>query len=262
MPVRRVDPADISPAVTGDAPKIARASSVRPAPTSPARATISPARISSDAPFTPAAVRSRTVRAGGASAGGTCFGGYVRLTERPSIAATSESSVSSEAGPVFTTFPSRRTVIVSASASTSPRKWETRITVRPLRVRVRTMSWNRWTSIADRAAVGSSNTISSASRARARRISTCCCLASGSEPTMASAGTSRPASATRRSNRSSRRRRWTKPKRRGSVPRKTFSATVRRGTTAISWATSAIPRESASRGDRNATVSPRSASWP
>ena len=75
VPVRRVVPAVISPAVTGDAPKIARASSERPAPTRPARATISPARTSSDAPLTPAAVRSRTVSAGGASAAASCFGG-------------------------------------------------------------------------------------------------------------------------------------------------------------------------------------------
>ena len=92
---------------------------------------------------------------------------------------------------------------MSASASTSPRKWETRMTVRPPAARPRTISWNRWTSVAESAAVGSSNTISSASRASARRISTCCCFASGSDPTTASAGTSRPASATRRSNRSS-----------------------------------------------------------
>ena len=41
----------------------------------------------------------------------------------------------------------------------------------------------------------------SASRASARRISTCCCCASGSRPTIAPASRSKPASATRRSNR-------------------------------------------------------------
>ena len=72
------------------------------------------------------------------------------------MAATSVSSVSSAAALVFTTAPSRRTVMVSASASTSPSRWETRMTVRPPAARPRTISWNRWASVAESAAVGSS----------------------------------------------------------------------------------------------------------
>ena len=262
LPASAAGPARISEALTGTAPKIARATSERPAPTSPASPTISPARISSETPWTPGAVRSRTLNAMGASAVGACFGGYVRATERPSIAATSESSVSSAAGPVRTTWPSRRIVTVSASSSTSPRKCETRMTVRPPADRPLTISWKRWISNADSAAVGSSKTMSSASRASARRISTCCCAASGNAPTVAFAGTSKPAPATTRRNRSRSSRRRTKPNRRGSAPRNTFSATVRCGTSETSWATIAIPRSSAARGDPNATGSPRTCSSP
>ena len=92
---------------------------------------------------------------------------------------------------------------MSASSSTSPRKCETRMTVRPPADRPLTISWKRWISDADSAAVGSSKTMSSASRASARRISTCCCTASGNAPTVAFAGTSKPAPATTRRNRSS-----------------------------------------------------------
>ncbi len=74
-PASAADPARISEALTGTAPKMARASSERPAPTSPASPTISPARISSETPCTPGAVRSRTDSATGASAAGACFGG-------------------------------------------------------------------------------------------------------------------------------------------------------------------------------------------
>ena len=70
-------------------------------------------------------------------------------------------------------------------------------------------------------------------------------------PTTVPAWRSKPASATNRSNRSRSDPRSMKPTRRGSAPRNTFSATVSRGTRATSWATRAIPRMSASRGDRN-----------
>ena len=119
------------PAVGRSAPKIARASSVRPAPTSPARATISPAWTVRLTPSTRGACRSRTVRTAGASAGAARLGGKAAVSGRPSIAWMSESSVCSAAGAVRTTRPSRRTVTSSASASTSRRKCETSSTVRP-----------------------------------------------------------------------------------------------------------------------------------
>ena len=73
LPASAAEPARISEALTGTAPKIARATSERPAPTSPASPTISPARISSETPWTPGAVRPRTLNATGAFAVGACF---------------------------------------------------------------------------------------------------------------------------------------------------------------------------------------------
>ena len=105
------------------APKIARASSVRPAPTRPAMPTTSPARTSNDAFATPAALRSLTVSTTERLRRGR-FGGNVVVRGRPSIASTSVASVSSDVGDVRMTLPSRRTVTVSASSSTSRRKWE------------------------------------------------------------------------------------------------------------------------------------------
>ena len=131
------------------------------------------------------------------------------------------------------------------------------MTVCPRARSVRTTSCSRSISVADRLAVGSSKTIRSASRARARRISTCCCWASGSRPTIDPALMSKPASATSRSKRSRRVPRSMKPARLGSAPRKTFSAAVSLGTRATSWATSAMPWVRASRGERNETVCPR-----
>ncbi len=147
---------------------------------------------------------------------------------------------------------------MSESSRTSVRKCETRMTVRPRSRRPRTTSWRRAVSVAERLADGSSRTIRSASRASARRISTCCCCASDRCPTIVSARRSKPASSIRRSNRSRSDPRSMKPARRGSTPRNTFWATVSRGTSATSWATSAIPRTSASRGEPNVTVVPRS----
>ena len=81
--------------------------------------------------------------------------------------------------------------------------------------------------------------------------------ATGSRRSSPLAGRSRPPRSDR-SNRSRSDPRSMKPARRGSTPRNTFWATVSRGTSATSWATSAIPRTSASRGEPNVTVVPRS----
>ncbi len=224
---------------------------------SPASPTISPARRVSVASTTPGAVRPATSRTTGESAGGRRFSGYARLAGRPSIPVTRLASVSSDVRPVRTTRPSRRTVTASDRSSTSVRKCDTRMTVRPRDRSARTIWCNRSTSTVDRLADGSSRTIRSASRASARRISTCCCAASGRCPTTDPARRSKPASATSRSNRSLSDPRSMKPARFGSAPRKTFSATVSLGTRATSWATSAIPRMSAWRGEPNETVVPR-----
>ncbi len=128
-----------SPFSDGAAPKIVRASSVRPAPTRPASPSISPARSSKLTPSTPGPYRSRTESATGASAGGGAFGGNVAVSGRPSIASISEASVSDAACAVFTSRPSRRTVTVSASWSTSLRKCEMRMIVVPEAASARTI---------------------------------------------------------------------------------------------------------------------------
>ena len=162
------------PAVIRCARHSARASSVRPEPTRPASPTISPARTSRDTPCTPGALRPRASSTTGASGGTGRRGGNVVPRDRPSIELSMVSSVSSAAGAVRTRRPSRRIVTWSASSATSRRKCETRTTVVPPAASLR-MTWcSRSTSGRPRAAVGSSITISRASRHSARRISTFC----------------------------------------------------------------------------------------
>ena len=107
------------------------------------------------------------------------------------------------------------------------------------------------------AAVGSSMTISCASRESARRISTFCCSAVRSRPAGASPGQVE-ARRTRRARRT-RASSW-RPRSdagaRGSTPRKTFCATVSCGTTDGSCAIAATLCSSASRGERKETSAP------
>jgi hypothetical protein len=84
-------------------------------------------------------------------------------------------------------------VTSSASSSTSPRKCETSTTVVPERASLRMTSCSVATSGLDRAAVGSSITISSARRPSARRISTFCWSAVRRRPAFASPASSKPA---------------------------------------------------------------------
>ena len=67
----------------------------------------------------------RTASTTGASAGGGTGVGKATSSERPSIAVTRLSEVSSAAGVVFTWRPSLSTVTVSHRARTSPRMCET-----------------------------------------------------------------------------------------------------------------------------------------
>ena len=131
----------ISPALTRSAPKIARASSVRPAPTSPASPTISPRRTSSDASATPRAARPRAESDDG------CVGRPgAAWAETPRSAAGRASPrratppSRSPYGSVSTTRPSRSTVTVSESSSTSRRKCEMRTIVFPAATSARTIS--------------------------------------------------------------------------------------------------------------------------
>ena len=122
---RAVPSTAIVPPSIGSAPAIARASSLRPLPTRPARPTISPARICSEMSLsTPLRCRPDTSRTTGA----VKFCGFSKCSASaaaPNIPATRLSSVSSAAGAVRTRRPLRSTVTVSASSSTSSRKWLT-----------------------------------------------------------------------------------------------------------------------------------------
>ena len=168
--------------------------------------------------------------------------------------------VSPAAAPVRTTAPSRRMVTSSATDSTSSRKCDTYTTVTPRSASVRTVRRNARASSEVRRAVGSSMTMSSALRAKDRRISTFCWSATVRRPTVSSGPMAMPDSA----------RRWAKrsdaPSTNGprcdSMPRNTFSTTDRDGTRDSSWATIVMPQPRAARGDLKETSIPRTASRP
>ena len=96
--------------------------------------------------------------------------------------------------------------------------------------------------------VGSSITITRASQATARRISTFCLSAVRKAPTLACPLSSKPHCEVSFSYCVRIWRRCTSPERRGSMPRKTFSITLICGTGASSCAIVAIPSIRASRG--------------
>src|SRR3954452_1156802 len=104
-------------------PKIARATSLRPAPTSPARPTISPARTSKEtSKNTPSRV-SRSTLSTGAPICASCFGNSA-LSSRPTIRRTMSSGVIAEICASCTTAPSRMIVTVSQTANTSSMRCE------------------------------------------------------------------------------------------------------------------------------------------
>ena len=214
---------------------MARTTSVRPAPTRPASATISPPRtLKLTSEKTPYRVRPRTSsttwRASAASFGYSCD------TSRPTIRRTRRSTSSSSAGSVQTQRPSRITVIRWQSANTSSNRWEMNRIAVPACRSVRTTANSRSTSTGDRAAVGSSMTSTLASKESALAISTSCWSAmdrpragrSGSRcmPSRANSSTVCRRIAARSMRRS---------RRRGCRPMKMFSATDRSANRVGSW---------------------------
>ena len=181
-----------SPDVIGSAPAIMRASSVRPLPTRPARPTISPARTrrSTSLGTCPHSARASSTTGASAATGGAA--GKLTSSWRPSMPSTSESLVSAAAGAVRVMRPSRMIVTVSATASTSSRKWLTYTRVRPCERRSRISCCRRCDSSRDSDEVGSSSTIRRALRARARMISTFCWSARRSDDTGTSPGRPKP----------------------------------------------------------------------
>ena len=161
------------PASYRSIPKTARAISLRPAPTRPARPTISPARtvkeMSWKVPRDCSPLTSSTTSP--ISAGVL---GNRSPTSRPTIRSTIASTSVSAMASVEMYSPSRITVTVSQSANTSSKRWEMKTRARPSSRRLRATAKSRSTSTPLRAAVGSSMTSRLASSEMALAISMIC----------------------------------------------------------------------------------------
>ena len=224
-----------APASYRSMPKIARATSLRPDPTSPARATISPARTVKEMSVnTPSRVSRSTVSSG--SPGATCSPGGRSASSRPTMARTRSPATRPASSRLSTCLPSRITVTRWHSAKTSSSRCEMNRTAVPAARSVRTTSKSRSTSAADSAAVGSSITMTRASSEMALPISTTCwsamdrprAIRAGSSWTPSRANIA--AASVRMARRSMRR---AEP--RGWRPMNMFSATDRSGNRAGSW---------------------------
>ena len=214
---------------------MARATSLRPEPTSPASATISPARTCSEMSMnTPSRVR-RSTRS--TSSPGWLRSPAVRCgMSRPTMARTRSSAVRPASSRASTVLPSRITVTRWQISKTSSSRCEMNSTAAPAARSVRTTSNSRATSAADSAAVGSSITMTRASSESALAISTICWSAMDSPRAIRPGSSCTPsrsnrAAACARMARRSMRRAATS----GWRPMKMFSATVRSGNRVGSW---------------------------
>ena len=226
---------------------MASRSSVRPAPTSPASPTISPARTSNDTGFafrctpTSPSTRSRTAAPGFAARGSAA------AMSRPTI---SRSSIARSNSPRFRSpvgRPSRSTSTRSAMRSTSSRWCETKTTAVPCARSSPMMPSSRSASRALRLDVGSSSTSTRASQLSALAISTSCRCAIGSAPQGVDGSSSSPTCRSQPRARSRMAWRSMNPRRAGSRPRKMDPATSRFSGRFSSWCTSAMPARAASR---------------
>ncbi len=223
------------PASYRSMPKTARAISLRPEPTSPASATISPARTVKEMSVnTPSRVSRSTPSSG--SPGVPCASPGRSASSRPTMARTRSPATRPSSRWVSTCLPSRITVTRWHSAKTSSSRCEMNRTAAPDALSARTTSNSRFTSAAESAAVGSSITMTRASSEIALPISTTCWSAMD-RPRAIRAGSSwtpsraKIAAASARIARQSIRR----PARSGWRPMNMFSATVRSGNSAGSW---------------------------
>ena len=172
-------------------PKMARATSVRPLPMSPAIPTTSPARtlrsMFLNFPSEVSPCSSRTV-----SPRTAADRSYRSPSARPTMSFTISSSVTSDVRRVSTKAPSRSTVRRSEILKISSRRWPTNIIATPCSLRRSITSNRRSTSAVVRAAVGSSRIRTFASETRALAISTSCCSDTRREPTGIVTGRSSP----------------------------------------------------------------------
>ena len=222
-------------------PKMLCATSVRPAPTNPARPTISPRRSSNDtSEKTPRRVRPSTRRTTSPTCA-SCFGNSAS-SERPTISRTISPCESSAASRVVMWRPSRSTVTTSAIASTSSSLWLMKTTDTPRPRRRCTVAKRFSTSCGERAAVGSSMINRRARDESAFAISSSWRSATPSPRTGVSG--EKPTSRSSRIRAAARfiaRQSTTRNRFRGRWPAKMFSATERSGKTVGSWYIATMP---------------------
>ena len=160
----------------GAMPNRARPTSVRRAPTSPAKPRTSPARTSNDtSPKTPSRPSPRTSRTTSPGSPGVRWKKSLRV--RPTISRIAIAGVSSERGRVDTQRPSRRTVTRSEISKTSSIRCEMNRMATPSRRSDSTIPNSRRTSWAESEAVGSSMIRTRTCNESALAISTVCCSA-------------------------------------------------------------------------------------
>src|SRR6266702_2188503 len=173
------------------------------------------------------------------------------------MAVTRSSLPTSAIGAASTSAPSRSTATSVQISKTSSRWWEMYMIATPAWRSWRTRSKRRSTAPRSRAAVGLSSSRHRVPAASARVISTTCRCSTVRLPHGVSAATSKPQSAMTFPACSRIRRQSTRPgPRRGWRPRKTFSATVRPGTTIECWNTVAM------RARQAVTSTSEGAGWP
>ena len=191
------------PRCNGSAPKMARASSVRPAPTRPARPTISPLRTSRSMSCSTTACGSRASRPRAMPSTSSATAptrGAAAVGEQPLDLAADhhpddavDRDLADRRRPASR--PSRSTVSRSQIRITSSSRWVTKTTAMPARLEP---AHDREQPLhllgPESAEVGSSMTTSFASIDSARAISTICCSATERSATSRRGSTSRPTS--------------------------------------------------------------------
>ena len=184
------------PPTTRRSPVRASVSSVWPLPCTPAMPTTSPARTVTSMPSTATSSRSdstRNCRASSTVAFGCAgFLSTVKRTARPTISSARSASLAVPLRRSPTILPRRRTLMRSATSSTSPSLWVMKMRALPASRSERTMPKNSSTSCGVSTAVGSSKISTLAERNSTLMISTRCWTPTGSSSISASGSTSRP----------------------------------------------------------------------
>ena len=240
------------------------ASSVRPAPISPARPTISPRRTvklsflqtKRSGTWGWRTVQFFTSKNTSPMCGVRSGKRLWRL--RPTMPRMMRSSSTSCfcTSSVSMVLPSRRMVIESAICSISLSLWLMMIELTPLPLRPTIRSSRCCESLSLRAAVGSSRISSFTDLCSAFAISTSCCLPTPMCLICVSGSSRRPTRCSTSAACFLASRQLMTPARLSSLPRKMFSVMVSSGMSASSWWMIAIPAASLWRMSRNLTTSP------